>query len=258
MAERNAEVHEVVNLFSVMSLEDNVNEDENSEPVGQTSLTDSNQISTTVDTMEIDTEESARAAAPLHSEGFFDTSQLSLDCHFTHRAGGRKARLSVVVRPDAMASLANNYKEALQAWVSLLRMTTFPCTIASSDARFLMAFRALDNAIAGSHVSYMFARFAYFRLIQLFNFLKTVLQSERRRGQLRRGRGYGNASAALDIYLSAQQLPFTVQKRELIERMRTGRRWKKLAGPSPFFLMIYSEAAKAVVYVFTHRLLTLR
>ena len=249
MAERNAEVHEVVNLFSVMSLEDNVNE-----PAGQMSLTDSNQISTTGDTMDIDTEEPARAAAPLHSEGFFDTP---LDCHFTHRAGGRKARLSVVVRPDAMASLANNYKEALQAWVSLLRMTTFPCTTASSDARFLVAFRALDNAIAGSHVSYMFTRFAYFRLIQLFNFLKTVLQSERRRGQLRRGRGYGNASAALDIYLSAQGLPFTVQKRDLIERMRTGRRWKKLAGPSPFFLMIYSEAAKAVVYVFTYRLLSL-
>jgi hypothetical protein len=88
-------------------------------------------------------------------------------------------------RQGLLAFLANHYKEALQAWVSLLEMTTFPCTIASADASFLVAFRALDNAIAGSHASYMLARFAYFRLIQLFNFLKTVLQSERQKGQLR-------------------------------------------------------------------------
>ena len=233
MAEINTDIHKLVKFSNVMSPEDDVNEDENGEPACQTSLADP------VDAIDVNTEEPASTLC--------NTSQPLLDPRFTQKAGVRKARLSVTVREDAMAFLADNYKDALQAWASLLQMTTFSCDIASWDTRFLLAFRVLDNAIADSQVSYMFARFAYFRLIQIFNALKAALQSERQKGQSRRVSGYRDASVALDIYLSAQGPPFTTQRRDLTERMRTGRRWRKLAGPSPFFLMIYSEAAKAVV-----------
>ncbi|KAH8750225.1 hypothetical protein F5883DRAFT_357905, partial [Diaporthe sp. PMI_573] len=152
-----------------------------------------------------------------------------------------------VIRPDAIAFFTNSRGEALAAWVLLLQVTTFPHTIASSDNRFLVAFKALDCSIINSKESYMLRRFAYLRLIYLFNFLKSIIQSERRKGLVRRARGYGNASFALEIYLGAQGHSSAAQKRTLIERMRTGRRWKKLAGPSPFFLLIYSDAAEAVV-----------
>ncbi|KAH8744484.1 hypothetical protein F5883DRAFT_380625, partial [Diaporthe sp. PMI_573] len=142
---------------------------------------------------------------------------------------------------------ANNYEEGLKEWLSLLQVTTFPRTIASSDPRFLVAFTALESATAGSQVSHTLARFAHFRLIQLFKFLKIVIKSEREKGQVCGERGRRNASYALDVYQRAQEHPLTVTKRELIDRMRFSRRWTTLAGPSPFFLMIYSCTAQAVV-----------
>ncbi len=59
--------------------------------------------------------------------------------------------------------------------------------------------------------------------------------------------GCRDASIALDTDMVAQDGPpnQVSDRRLLLERKRVGRRWKQLAGPSPFFLLIYSDAAGA-------------
>jgi hypothetical protein len=68
---------------------------------------------------------------------------------------------------------------------------------------------------------------------------------DRQNGIIHRESGYRNASIAVDIYLSAQvgYNDTMYQRRQVLERKRVGRRWKKLAGPSPLLLLIYSQMA---------------
>lgn len=242
---KHTDVQELVELFSAMSLEDNVIRDEDVEAAGQPTLRiNFGQTTATVDAMDIDTEvplQPYRSSVPETSQPLLPRHQPPIQCII-----GRESRLSTIVRPDAMAFFRDNRKESMKEWLLLVQMTTFPRTIASSDPRLLEAFTTLDRAIAGSQVSHTLARFAHFRLVQLFDFLKNVVNSEREKGQLRGERGRGNASYALDVYQSAQEHPLS-GKRKLIDRMRLSRRWTALAGPSPFFLMIYSGTAQAVV-----------
>ena len=245
-SKKDTDIHKLVKLFSAMNLEDNLIQDGNIEAAGQSfSHINSAQTSTTVEAMDIDTEEPAPAVRS-YCKPFLETSQPSLGRNWPPNQGiiRRESRLSAIVRPDAMAFFRDNREEGLKEWLLLLQVTTFPRTITSSDPRILEAFTALEGAITGSQVSHTLSRFAHFRLIQLFSFLKSVVKSEREKGQVCGERGRRNASYALDVYQSAH--PLTV-KRKLIDRMRLSRRWKTLAGPSPFFLMIYSCTAQAVV-----------
>lgn len=205
------------------------------------------QSRSTVDTIGIDPEEPTQVIEP-YRKGF-ETSHTSLTRNRLSIQGTarHKSRLSAMVRGDVITFFTNNYEQALREWTSLLRETTFPLTIASSDPRFLEAFSTLDSVIAESQVSLTLARFAHLRLIQLLSFLRDVIKSEGEKGQICKERGRCNASYALDIYLCAQKHPLTVEKRKLVDRQRFSRRWTKLAGPSPFFLMIYSCTARTVV-----------
>ena len=115
-SERNTEVHELIQLFSAMTLEDNVIQDGNIETAGQpTSHIDSAQISTTVDAMDIGTKEPTQAV-PSYRTGFLETSQSSLSRNrlSTQSVIRCESRLSAVVRPDAMTFFANNYEEGLK------------------------------------------------------------------------------------------------------------------------------------------------
>lgn len=205
------------------------------------------QTITTVDAIDINTKEPSQDIQPYHSD-FPKTSQSlpGRDHPPLQDMVGLKSRLSTIVRLDAIAFFRNNREEYIDKWLSLVQMTTFPRTIASSNPRLLEAFTTLESVIARSQVTHTLARFAHFRLVQLIDFLKNVIQSKREKRQLRRERGHRNTSYALDIYQRAQKHPLT-EKRKLINQIRLSRRWMVLAGPSPFFLMIYSGMAQAVV-----------
>jgi len=197
--------------------------------------------------MGIDTEEPSQDIRPYHS----DFSETSWSLRGRDQPPLRdmvelESRLSTIVRLDAIVFFRNNREKCMDEWLSLVQMTTFLRTIASSDPRLLDVFTSLGSVIAGSQVTHTLAGFAHFRLVQLIDFPKNVIQSKRERGQLHRERGRRNVSYALDIYQSAQKHPLT-EKRKLIDRIRLSRRWTVLAGPSPFFLMNYSGIAQAVV-----------
>ncbi len=134
-------------------------------------------------------------------------------------------------------------QNVLEDWITILVKTTLPSGITSSDPVVTSAFQLLDSTINGGDD--MRSRFANIQLLCTFKSLEDMIASERRNGQIQGQRGRRNASVAITIYKNAQRR--NVSGRDLIERKRTARRWQTLAGPSPFFLVIYSEAAEAIV-----------
>lgn len=165
----------------------------------------------------------------------------------TKRAKRKLGRLTnnipKLVRPNPIAFFVAHLENVLEDWVTILVRTRSPSSITSSDPFVATAFQLLDNTINESGT--MRSRFAHIQLLCIFKSLEDMIASERRAGQIQRQRGRRNASVAITIYKNAQQRP--VSGRDLIERKRTARRWQTLAGPSPFFLVIYSEVAETLV-----------
>jgi hypothetical protein len=96
---------------------------------------------------------------------------------------------------------------------------------------------------------------AYIRLSALFNYLKPVVKSERENGEAYRERGDRAISAIVDIYENAQRPSDRLWLRDAILRhRRAGKRVQLLAGLSPFFLLIYSDEAKTIIYIVSHLL----
>jgi hypothetical protein len=93
-----------------------------------------------------------------------------------------------------------------------------------------------------------FYRLAYNRLTHVFESPKKIVASYRRNGLLpSRRSGYGNASVAIDIYIEAQEQAGTSSD-QVKQGSRVARRWRTLAGPSPIFVIIYSEAVEGFAY----------
>jgi len=85
--------------------------------------------------------------------------------------------------------------------------------------------------------------------MRLSDLLKGIIRSERENGVPRKS-GYRDVCVAMDIYESAQgKRPDTQLRNAIRERRRTGRHLETLAGPSPLFLLVYSDVAETVVYV---------
>ncbi|KAL2199484.1 hypothetical protein P885DRAFT_19918, partial [Corynascus similis CBS 632.67] len=133
-------------------------------------------------------------------------------------------------------------------WTSLLRKTTLPPNVASSDARVIAAFRAIDSVISGKQSTCVLRWLAYVRLIGLCNSLKPVVRAEKENGEAHRGRGDRDISAVIDIYENALR-PSDRQglRGTILEHQRAGKRVNSLAGLSPLFLFIYSDEAETVM-----------
>ncbi|KAK4201387.1 hypothetical protein QBC40DRAFT_324611 [Triangularia verruculosa] len=117
----------------------------------------------------------------------------------------------------------------------------------NSDPCIINTFKFLDIARTGG--DRILSRLAYIRLADVFESLKQIVASDRRNGQLPAQRsGYRNASIAIDIYIEAQEQAGT-SRDEVKQRNRVARRWRTLAGPSPIFIIIYSEVAEGLAYV---------
>ena len=132
----------------------------------------------------------------------------------------------------------------------LIRQTTIPINIKSSDPHILDAFRTIDNIIL-SPKDELLKRIAYMRLMSVFNSLKKIVSADRSNGLIHRATGYRDATIAIDIYASAQEKngDIPLLRRNLLERKRSARRWLQLAGSSPFLLIAYSNIAERIVYV---------
>ncbi|KAK8006548.1 hypothetical protein PG991_012845 [Apiospora marii] len=152
--------------------------------------------------------------------------------------------LSGLVKPNLEAYFTENFEKALNGWISLLVKTEVPGNIMSIDSRFLGAFKLLDGARTGEDSTR--SRFAYIRLLCLFESLEKVVSRDRRNGWLlARHSGRHDAAVATDIYMRAQDQP--ISRGEVKERKRVARYWRILGEPSPILVIIYSEAAEAIV-----------
>ncbi|KAH8910569.1 hypothetical protein BR93DRAFT_274883 [Coniochaeta sp. PMI_546] len=169
------------------------------------------------------------------------------------RATQLKSLSSRLVRPDAIECFANNCEKIWEDWTSLLRKTTLPPNVASSDTRVIAAFRALGSVISEKQSTCVLRWLAYARLMALFDSLKPVLKAERENGDAHRERGDRDISAVIDIYENAQRPSDRRGLRDVIlKHRRTGKRVESLAGPSPLFLLIYSDEAEMVMYAVSH------
>ena len=132
----------------------------------------------------------------------------------------------------------------------LIRQTTVPINIKSSDPHILDAFRTIDNIIL-SPKDELLKRIAYMQLMSVFNSLKKIVSADRLNGLIHRATGYRDATIAIDIYANAQEKKESIPslRRKLLERKRSARRWLQLAGSSPFLLIAYSDMAERIVYV---------
>ncbi|KAK1980501.1 hypothetical protein LZ30DRAFT_659262 [Colletotrichum cereale] len=167
----------------------------------------------------------------------------------TRKAAQINSLSSRLIDPDPLSVFADNCKQILPQWTVLLRETTPPANITSSDLRFVNAFRFIDMILCGKEASYLHRRLAYIQHLRLFESLEATIKTERETG-VRRESGYRDVSIALDIYESAQESPLDAKalRSVLCERRRTSRRWMILAGPSPLFLLLYSKIAETVVH----------
>ncbi|KAM7210375.1 hypothetical protein V8F06_014239, partial [Rhypophila decipiens] len=164
------------------------------------------------------------------------------------RATQLESLSSRLVRRDAIECFAKNCEKIWQDWTLLLRKTTLPLNIASSDTRVIAAFRAVDSVIPGKRGTSVLRWLAYVRLMVLFDSVKAVVRAERENGEAHRERGDRDISAVIDIYENAQRSPDRRGLRDMIlKHRRIGKRVESLAGPSPLFLLIYSEEGEAVI-----------
>lgn len=158
-----------------------------------------------------------------------------------------------LIRRNAIECFANNCEKIWEDWTSLLWKTTLPPNIASSDTRFIAAFRAVDSVISDKQSACVLRWLAYVRLMALFNSLEHVVRGERENGKAYRGRGNRDISVVINIYENAQRSSDRQGLRNMIwKHRRIGKRVESLAGPSPLFLLIYSDEAETVMYAVSH------
>ncbi|KAI1340620.1 hypothetical protein F5Y15DRAFT_423064 [Xylariaceae sp. FL0016] len=150
---------------------------------------------------------------------------------------------SLVTRAP-LESFLDQYAIILEKWVRLNRAATLPTNISSSDPRVKEAFGIVGQAMSGADV---FARMAHVQLLKLFDSLESLIQSERKRGLHGKER---NSTIAITKAISFAE-GRTLSRCEVLELRRRARRWARLAGPSVFLLMVYSEAAEAIVKNFS-------
>ena len=155
------------------------------------------------------------------------------------------------IRHDAITYFADNCTKALDNWISLLRKTTLPQNITSSDISITTAFRSLDYIISGTKTTSFLSRFTHVQLIRVFENIESIITRKRQNGLLHPARGIRDASIAISISLrSWESFPNKKWLRRKLHRCkRIGKRWRELSKPSPFFLLIYSDAAEKLVYV---------
>ena len=153
-----------------------------------------------------------------------------------------------LVTRNPIEAFAINCEQTICSWIALLRESTLPENVRSSDPRFLRAFKYVDAVITGKHGTHLLRRLAFVQLMRIFQRLEASIKNDRRTGCIEREPCYRHTSVAIDIYTKAQNNPSERSRRVLKDRKRSGRSWTVLAGHSPLFALVYAEAADLFVF----------
>ncbi len=178
------------------------------------------------------------------------------DSQFNEKAVSRHlARVTSLskrlIGQNPIGTFADNYEKTIPDWIALLRETSLPNGITSEDPRIITAFKVVDTVICGQGTA-LLQRLANVQLIRLFSAVKGIIKSERENWRIHREPYYRNADIAMDIYMSAQEPQSNMTELRLkltYGRKRFSKRWSDLATMSPLFVLVYSSAAEALVYV---------
>ncbi|KAI7913800.1 hypothetical protein M0657_008805 [Pyricularia oryzae] len=146
-----------------------------------------------------------------------------------------------LITPASASAFSDSCIAVSESWTALLRQTSLPDNIPSSDPRISAAFMAVNEAINSG--SCFLSRLGWVELFCLIRLVENVSRNERRLDLVERAPGYGNASIAADLYMRIHNCP----RRVAHERKRRAKRWSELAGPSPLLLLVFSAAANSVV-----------
>ncbi|KAK5637097.1 hypothetical protein RRF57_012809 [Xylaria bambusicola] len=130
----------------------------------------------------------------------------------------------------------------LREYFQLLRETTVPAGIASSNTGVTNAFKTLFDIIRQREGSIL-ARVAYVQLQKVFTSVEALIRAERRSGL--HGKSH-NTTIAIGLFITAVG-GAAIRKSDVMALRRKMRRWSYLAQPSIFFLMTYSDHAEPIV-----------
>jgi len=116
------------------------------------------------------------------------------------------------------------------------------------------AFETIRDLLSGNRVCRLLSRFASIRLISLIDAYKAVAATDRTQCDGSRGRGRGDATVAIDLYLQAKRKTADkmLERGRILGYCRTGRRWKTLAGRAPILVFMFPNIAETIVYVWSH------
>ncbi|KAJ3558768.1 hypothetical protein NPX13_g9645 [Xylaria arbuscula] len=145
---------------------------------------------------------------------------------------------------------------ALRDWLHLLEITTLPSKIASSDLAVASRLRLLDTMIAGNHGRYV-SRLAHIQFLHVMESLEAIIAKDRLSGLIEPQRDHESPKNM--AYLKYQQASTRpLRARQLYKLKRYCERYQTLAGPSPLFILAYTDSVDVVVKSFTSDNLTIR
>jgi hypothetical protein len=266
-----ADVNELVMMFKKLRLEDKAGPDEvlefmDIDETGYTNACEAIDIDEAdVHIGDVEPEQTdSNIPTSYHRRNNQNNSSLERTARMLSGTEGRPIRYKAVSRQltrvtflserligqDPIGTFADNYEKTIADWIALLRETALPKGINSEDPRIIAAFRVVDNVICGQGTA-LLQRLASVQLIRLFSAVKGIIKSERDDWRIHGEPYYRNANIAMDIYMSAQQpqSDMTKSRLKLNGRKRFSKRWSDLATLSPLFVLVYSSAAEAIVYV---------
>lgn len=152
-----------------------------------------------------------------------------------------------LIRSDAVDFFGQHLDDIFDFWMKILETSTLPSGIACNDPQVKYAFNALDGLIMTA-TDTLAPRLANVQLDRMMGDLKSIITSSRQQGIIRSTVGRGNATIALDLYVSAQDTEGGEKmKQRLQRRVRFARRWATLAASSPLLLVIFTREAERLV-----------
>lgn len=160
----------------------------------------------------------------------------------------RTALADRLVSSDPVNFFVDNCEKTVEGWASLLQQTTPRYSTPSTDPRWVSAFETLDSFMTGRQGTPLLRRLAYVQYKRVSDTLEGIVQSERLSGAPRNS-GVGDSTIVMNVVGSAQEGPMSAASRRNAarENRRIARRWAALAGPSPLFLLLYTDVAETVV-----------
>jgi hypothetical protein len=145
-----------------------------------------------------------------------------------------------VLVPTPALHIAEHYSVVLETWLKLEKTAANFRNTSSADER---VDKALKSAMRTIDEGGFISRFGYCSLLNMFCYLETLIKHERRKGMHPAEK---RATIAIDRFRGVVgEGPWP--RARVLELRRRARRWRRLAGPSVFYLMVYSENIDPIV-----------